>query len=134
MIELLASELSPAQALIRETNCFDCQSDLLIIHFQECLQLVDQYTGVNSWQRKRLYALLSPMYLEAVQEINCQKDDGHIDDAQPLELLIEMKRWSDPLVRCRHLQARTMSNEHLSVAAQKIRSIFQSILGEINPS
>jgi hypothetical protein len=134
MIELLASELSPAQALIRETNCFDCQSDLLIIHFQECLQLVDQYTEVNSWQRKRLYAILSPMYLEAVQEINCQKDDGHIDHTQPLELLIEMKRWSDSLVPCRHLQERALSKEYLSVAAQKMRSIFQNILGDTNPS
>jgi hypothetical protein len=134
MIELLASELSPAQALIRETDCFDCQSYLLITHFQECLQLVDQYTEVNSWQRKRLYALLSPMYLEVIQEIKSQKDDGYIDHPQPLELLIEMKRWSDPLVPCQHLQERTLANEHLSVAIQKMGSIFQDILGYTNPS
>ena len=130
MIERLARELSPAQALIREFDCFSCQNYVLQSHFQTILRVIEQKTQVNSWQQKRLYALLSAMYLEAVQELKRDNDRPN-ESSKPiiLELLVAKQSWSMVLEPCLHIeQAQLLIS--LNKANQQLIQICQDVIAD----
>ena len=133
MIERLARELSPAQALIREIDCFLCQKYLLQSHFQTVLELVEEKIPFNSWQQKRIHALLSPMYLEAAQELSKKKHTSSGSN-QPitLELLVARTTWSTPILECSHLadEEQIQIKQRLTKANQVLLQICQELLGD----
>ena len=101
-----ASDLSPAQRLIveiskcswpsiptskdthsqEEKRCYEYAIKRL---FSLALQWCEQNTQATSWQRRRLYALLGPMYLEATALLQ--------QDSPTHELLSDYPTWSEQL-------------------------------------
>ena len=88
-----ASDLSPAQRLLEEITQLHqhpesgspagCQSDLLDYQikaiqdlFTDALLWCEDHTEAHSWQRRRLYALLGPMYLEIAPMIERKSQHG----------------------------------------------------------
>ena len=67
MMKRLASDLSPAQLLIGQISCKSCQDFAIEAHFRQAMRAIERQKNLKSWQKKRLFALLSPMYLEVVK-------------------------------------------------------------------
>ena len=113
-----ASDLSPAQVFFIElmthspATPLERSSELISVLFSEALRWCDLNTAPDSWQRKRIYALLSPMYLEVMMEIQSSvqrmrteqirseqiraeqsRVHKHLTD-RPVELLLARTRWT----------------------------------------
>lgn len=106
-----ASDLSPAQSLLAELRALTppClhQTPLSSPHlsplsatssslpyawalrelFSAGLRYCEQHTTPRSWQRRRLYALLGPMYLEVVSDLDTS--------SPPAELLSAAQAWEE---------------------------------------
>ena len=107
-----ASDLSPAQRLLQEISDLPCCPDLSLTMtpaqelecenteiksmcreyalkqlFSLALRWCELHTGPLSWQRRRLYALLGPMYLEAATLLN--------PTSSPHELLRVYPTWTN---------------------------------------
>lgn len=85
MMKQLASELSPALNLILHFDCQTCQISALDRLFHQTIMSIKQNYVAHSWQRQRQYALLSPMYLEAIQQIH---------SSPFIELFLKAEQWS----------------------------------------
>ena len=82
-----ARDLSPAQSLLKRLGALDHErsSSALRELFQAGLDFCQEYTAPRSWQRRRLYALLSAMYLEVAEHVE--------RDQRPRELLCISPEW-----------------------------------------
>ena len=93
-----ASDLSPAQMFFIELTTLstvtqlESSSELIGLIFSEALRWCDLNTAPDSWQRKRIYALLSPMYLEVMME--AQSRINQCIAEQPVELLLARTQWT----------------------------------------
>lgn len=100
MNESLASDLSPAQALISGITCVQCQTQIVISLFHDALCWCERLKAEGDWKWKRALALLSPMYTEVMVELHPQRS------LRELLLVIEygLVPWKEspeiPLERC----------------------------------
>ena len=132
MMKRLASDLSPAQLLIGQISCQSCQDFALEAHFRQAIQAIEKQINLQVWQKKRLFALLSPMYLEVIYGI--LSDGNHSTSFNPSkdrELLLEYKLSNLERFRaCTHQAAVQSQDELLSTALLKLKKIFNEVLGE----
>ena len=82
-----ARDLSPAQSLLKRVGSLDQErlASALRELFQAGLEFCQECTAPRSWQRRRLYALLSAMYLEVAEHVE--------RDQRPRELLCVSPEW-----------------------------------------
>lgn len=133
-----ASDLSPAQSLIEDLKTVhkDCEhinlfglfgerpfERVIIELFSRTLEWCHQETLPSSWQRRRLYALLSPMYLEVMVDLKGESSSSI------QELLSVAPNWSkltmlDDNMSCEICaQARIQAYHHLiTLLAEMIQS------------
>ena len=132
MMKRLASDLSPAQLLIGQISCQSCQDFALEAHFRQAIQAIEKQMNLQVWQKKRLFALLSPMYLEVIHnDISILNNLTNFDSLGIRELLLEYKLSNLERFRaCTHQAAVQSQDELLSTALLKLKKIFNEVLGE----
>ena len=132
MMKRLASDLSPAQLLIGQISCQSCQDFALEAHFRQALQAIEKQMSLQVWQKKRLFALLSPMYLEVMfDRVSIINHSDNFVKGKDVELLLEYKLSNLERFRaCTHHAAIQFQDELLSIALLKLKKIFNEVLGE----
>ena len=132
MMKRLASDLSPAQLLIGQISCQSCQDFALEAHFRQAIQAVEKQMNLQIWQKKRLFALLSPMYLEVMCcDLSVENDSTRLRPMKGRELLLEYKLSNlERLRACTHQAAVQSQDELLSTALLQLKKIFNEVLGE----
>lgn len=132
MMKRLASDLSPAQILIRQISCQSCQHFVIEAHFRQAILMVETHDRLLDWQKKRLFALLSPMYLEVkVMMLSNRNQKGNYLVAAIRELLLEyrLNDLNTQLV-CTHQGAIQLEDPLLFTSLVKLKKIFNEVLGE----
>ena len=129
MMKRLASDLSPAQTLISQISCQSCQDFVIETHFRQAIQVVKTQDSLQDWQKKRLFALLSPMYLEAkLLMLNTYNQK----DLAINELLLEYQLNDlNTQSACVHQGAVQIDDLMLHTALVNLKKIFNEVLGEI---
>ncbi|MAD61522.1 MAG: hypothetical protein CMH49_08435 [Myxococcales bacterium] len=132
MMKRLASDLSPAQLLIGQISCQSCQDFALEAHFYQAIQTIEKQMSLQIWQKKRLFALLSPMYLEVIGCLLSSRNySGIFGLRRDRELLLEYKLSNLKSFRaCTHQAAIQSQDELLRTALLKLKKIFNEVLGE----
>ena len=132
MMKRLASDLSPAQVLLSQITCSKCQAFALESHFKQAIHLIENRLNKHSWQRKRLFALLSPMYLEiCAYDLSVRNDLSFLRQPRVNELLLEYKESRlERYPACTHQDALQADSEIMSLALERLKKIFNEVLGE----
>lgn len=132
MMKRLASDLSPVQSLISQISCQSCQDFAIETHFRQALIVIKSQINLDSWQNKRLLALLSPMYLEVKnRSLSIEDESTNIRAVSRNELLLEyklshLKKYS----ACSHRAALQAEDESFSIALVELKKIFNEVLGK----
>ena len=132
MMKRLASDLSPAQILIKQISCQSCQHFVIEAHFRQAVLMVETHDSLQGWQKKRLFALLSPMYLEMkLLMLNNEIQQDNPLDLAIDELLLEyhLNDLSTQLA-CTHQGATQLEDPLLRTSLVNLKKIFNEVLGE----
>ena len=131
-----ASDLSPAQRLLLEISDRSCSPDPTSITTREhqkrichehalkrlfslALHWCVQNTEASSWQRRRLYALIGPMYLEAAAILS--------QDSPPHELLIDYPTWTEQsILPC------AICHQALTQSLVELKELLAEMITEVN--
>jgi hypothetical protein len=95
-------------------------------HFQEALHLSRELSEETLWKQQRLLALLSPMYLEALQEL-CDFDLNLHHE----ELLLAEVQWrlDRSILTCQaHKERQPQRQEILRESLKELKLIFTAVL------
>ena len=104
-----------------EEHLNPCQIQAVKNLFIHALRWCEETTDERSWQRRRLYALLSPMYLEIATQI----DPGPHPPSGPQELLSISRAWGAPtLPEC------TLCNRAQQRALNELQTLLAEMIGE----
>lgn len=130
-------ELSPAQELLSQIDCTLCQDIALRQLFYQALRLREELAVQSTWKMQRLNALLGPMYLEAIQEIErvqtVQSDGLFENDRSQLELLLAEPTWRIDLDHpccTAHLRECFERGTLIQKALKSLRAILFEVLRE----
>ena len=132
MMKRLASDLSPAQTLINQISCQSCQYFVIEAHFRQAIKTVETQVSLQDWQKKRLFALLSPMYLEAkLMILDTYSQKSNYTNVTVKELLLEhqLSGLSAQSV-CTHHGAIQLGDPLLCEALTNLKKVFNEVLGE----
>lgn len=132
MMKRLASDLSPAQVLLSQITCSKCQAFAIESHFKQAIHLVEKVFSEDSWQRKRLFALLNPMYPEIQNgRLSIGNDLSFLKEVRINELLLEYKESRlERYPACTHQDALQADSKIMSQALERLKKIFNEVLGE----
>ena len=134
-----ASDLSPAQRLLEEitklyqqpelgsslsyqSDLLDCQIKAIRDLFTDALLWCEDHTASHSWQRRRLHALLGPMYLEITPMIGEKSPYGHQH-----ELLGVYSSWkAQPSPNCK------LYHDAITRASSELQDLLAEMILELD--
>ena len=136
-LPLELSRLSPAQELLRKIECPKDQITAIRSLFRQAIALADELSEGVSWRRQRLYALLSPMYLEVSQEFEDSRGGlvslNDVREAEPYhdELLLAEPQWplvSEEIAKEDHPEDERLRQELIHIALSELKLILLEVL------
>ena len=130
-LTLELSSPSPAQKMIQHVECARCQIEMIHLLFRQALGCVERLTKGCAWRMHRMNALLSPMYLEVIQEVefdHAREVDAH--DLLSEELLLAVTRWR-PKQEAYHCDQHADRSEEQSLLVETALEEIKIILSEI---
>ena len=130
-LALELSSPSPAQEMVQCVECARCQIEMIHLLFRQALACLEQLTEGCSWRMHRAKALLSPMYLEVIQEVeHDQAVEVGADDLWSEELLLAATRWRQEL-EADHCNQHADRSEEYSLLVKTALEGIKMILSEI---